>query len=66
MLHIITWTLISLYIRCNSAAFHCVFPPVQALDGFMMIVSREGRILYVSESIANYLGLRQVYKNYIL
>ena len=26
----------------------------------MMIVSREGRILYVSESIANYLGLRQV------
>ena len=32
----------------------------QALDGFMMIVSREGRILYVSESIANYLGLRQV------
>ena len=26
----------------------------------MMIVSREGRVLYVSESIANYLGLRQV------
>ena len=25
-----------------------------------MVVSRDGRILYVSESIANYLGLRQV------
>jgi len=33
---------------------------LQALDGFLMVVSRDGRILYVSESIANYLGLRQV------
>ena len=33
---------------------------LQALDGFLLVVSRDGRILYVSESIANYLGLRQV------
>lgn len=32
----------------------------QALDGFLMVISREGRILYVSESISHFLGLRQV------
>ena len=33
---------------------------LQALDGFLMVVSRDGRVLFSSESIANYLGLRQV------
>ena len=33
---------------------------MQALDGFLMVVSQDGRVLFSSESIANYLGLRQV------
>lgn len=33
---------------------------IQALDGFLLVISREGRLLYVSESIAQYLGLKQV------
>ena len=32
----------------------------QAMDGFLMVISRDGRILFSSESISNYLGLRQV------
>ena len=34
----------------------------QALDGFLLIVSSEGFILYSSDSISDYLGLRQVDK----
>ena len=34
----------------------------QALDGFLLIVSSEGFILYSSDSISDYLGLRQVNK----
>ncbi len=41
-------------------------PLAQALDGFMMMISRDGRILYTSESIANYLGLRQVIYSSVL
>lgn len=33
---------------------------MQALDGFLLVISKDGRILYTSESIAGYLGLRQV------
>jgi PAS domain-containing protein len=33
---------------------------LQALDGFMLVISSDGRILYTSESISTYLGLRQV------
>ena len=35
-----------------------LFP--KALDGFVFILSREGDIVYVSESVAKYLGIQQV------
>ena len=38
---------------------HCIVF-VQALDGFMMMLSRDGRILYATDSISQFLGLRQV------
>ena len=38
----------------------------QALDGFLLIVSNEGFILYSSDSISDYLGLRQVIISYFL
>ena len=37
-----------------------MFIIMQALDGFMMMVSRDGRILYTTDSISQFLGLRQV------
>ena len=37
-----------------------LFVFTQALDGFMLVISSDGRILYTSESISTYLGLRQV------
>ena len=37
----------------------CSLPP-QALDGFVMVFAADGRVLYTSETIAQYLGLRQV------
>ncbi|XP_019850799.1 PREDICTED: single-minded homolog 2-like [Amphimedon queenslandica] len=33
---------------------------LQALDGFLMMVSKDGRVLYATDSISQYLGLRQV------
>ena len=36
------------------------FSWLQALDGFMLLVSKDGKVLFTSESIAQYLGLRQV------
>nr|QIA61845.1 hypoxia-inducible factor 1-alpha-like protein [Halichondria panicea] len=33
---------------------------MQAVDGFVMVFSAEGQVLYSSETIAQYLGLRQV------
>ena len=43
----------------NLCVCVCLF--VQALDGFMLVISSDGRILYTSESISTYLGLRQVH-----
>ena len=44
---------------CLAMHHLCV---MQALDGFMLVISSDGRILYTSESISTYLGLRQVRK----
>lgn len=48
-----------------EVGYACVCVSVQALDGFMLVISSDGRILYTSESISNYLGLRQVRKSAI-
>lgn len=33
---------------------------LDALGGFMLLVSKRGRILYVSENVEKHLGLKQV------
>jgi len=33
---------------------------MQSLDGFMLVLSNDGRVLYVSETVSVYLGLSQV------
>lgn len=33
---------------------------LQSLDGFVFVVSQEGRFLYISETVSIYLGLSQV------
>ncbi|KAK2561643.1 Neuronal PAS domain-containing protein 3 [Acropora cervicornis] len=33
---------------------------LQALDGFLLVLSSEGKVLYVSETVSNHLGLSQV------
>ncbi|XP_068689163.1 uncharacterized protein [Montipora foliosa] len=33
---------------------------LQALDGFVFVLSNEGKVLYVSETVSNHLGLSQV------
>ena len=40
--------------------FVCVFFMWQSLDGFVFVVSSEGRFLYISETVSIYLGLSQV------
>ena len=32
----------------------------KALDGFLIVLSKDGDIIYISESVARYLGLQQV------
>jgi hypothetical protein len=49
----------------DSVGLHSTVPNfskdvLQALDGFLMMVSKDGRILYATESISQYLGLRQI------
>ena len=37
----------------------------KALDGFLLVLSKDGDIIYISETVAKYLGLQQVKtKNY--
>lgn len=35
---------------------------MQALDGFLMVLSSDGDIVYVSENIHDYIGIQQVYR----
>lgn len=38
----------------------CLCTCTQSLDGFVFVVSHEGRFLYISETVSIYLGLSQV------
>ena len=40
-------------------------PPQQALDGFLIVLSQEGKILYVSETVSVHLGLSQVRLSFV-
>jgi hypothetical protein len=37
-----------------------VYPLLQALDGFLLVASSDGTIVYLSESIHHHLGIFQV------
>ena len=41
---------------------HDVF--LQALDGFIMIITTDGQLFYVSESVKDFLGYSQVITSY--
>lgn len=55
----ITLATCNVHTSCTYTDFLLPFAS-QALDGFLLVISREGKLLYVSESIAQYLGLKQV------
>ena len=40
--------------------FISLIPLIKALDGFLMVLSNEGKVLYVSETVSVHLGLSQV------
>lgn len=46
----------------NKILFSFFF--LQSLDGFVFVVSQEGRFLYISETVSIYLGLSQVRHTY--
>ena len=46
--------------------FFCKHFFFQALDGFLMVISQEGKFVYISETILQYLGLSQVLTNFCL
>lgn len=37
---------------------------MQALDGFMFVLSGDGDVTYVSENVSEYLGIQQVCQKY--
>ena len=44
-----------------SLLFHTIFSSsLKALDGFLFVISNEGKVLYVSETVSVHLGLSQV------
>ncbi len=49
---------------CVSVCVCVCFLCAQSLDGFVFVVSHEGRFLYISETVSIYLGLSQVRRPY--
>ena len=56
----------------SSLLLSLPFPPIlslpslsQAIDGFLLILDKDANILYVSETIAGYVGLIQVHFIYM-
>lgn len=38
---------------------------MKALDGFLIIMSKDGDVIYVSENIHEYIGINQVRRNFL-
>ena len=43
-----------------TVSLHSYFLLLQAIDGFLLVLDKEGNVLYVSETIIDCIGLRQV------
>ena len=51
-------TMVNLILK--ALIYACIYCVLQAMDGFLLVITADGTILYVSRNILHHLGFNQV------